>query len=809
MSNLDVSSEELRVDELTWREQEVLALLAERLSNREIADRLHLAESTVKDYVGNILSKLYVKNRRQAVERAKALGLLEGKREVAAGPPVNLPTEPTPFVGRRNELAGIKRRLQETRLLTLTGPGGIGKTRLALKAAREAADNFEDGVFFVPLAPIQSVEHLIQTIAEALKFPLATQEDPQHQLLRYLQKRQLLLVMDNFEHLLDGAGIVSQILQAAPAVKVLATSREMLNLQSETVFNVGGLAFPGRSDPFAPPDYDAIALFVQSAGKVRPGFKPSLDELEQIAKICQIVGGMPLAIELAAAWLHILNVDEIAEELEKGLDILASEVRDAPQRHRSIRAVFDHSWSLLDQAEQEIFPRLSVFRGGFTREAAQQVAGASLQVLAGLVSKSLLSHNPASGRLEIHELLRQYAREHLEQRPQTSTAAHEAHAAYYAGFMQQSWAGLKGSRQMQALAEIEADVENVRVAWRYELERRNTSQVWKFIYGLWHVYWIRSWYLSGTELFAQAAVTLQGVEDEESVALRALAIGLQGYFMAWLGIPERGYELAEQSVAILEQLNQPQALWLSYYSLSLNAYMCSRLTEQIEATDKIVKIAEVLEDPWLKAFTLFAPSMVALETEDYPEARRLAELNLSLYDEIGDVISVTMPLIILGHVALTSRDYEAAQSFYSRSLSISQGAGFNYSIQTSSKYLGKLLLSMGEYAQAEYHLRQCLKLSKEVGFIRDVINLLSEFARLRAAQGDPERAVELLGLVIQHPASDQARWLEGRIRDSATDLLAKIEGELPPEIYLSALERGQELELEEVVDGLLRAKPIS
>jgi len=240
MNNGYLSSDEVHVDDLTWREQEVLILLAERQTNREIADQLHLAESTVKDYVGKILSKLYVKNRRQAVERAKALGLLDRDRETTVRSPTNLPAEATPFVGRWYELVEIKRYLVETRLLTLTGPGGIGKTRLALKAGEEAADDFEDGTFFVSLAPIGSVEHIIQTIAEALKFPLATHEEPQHQLLRYLQKRQLLLVMDNFEHLLDGAGIISEILQAAPGVKVLATSREKLNLQSETIINVEG-----------------------------------------------------------------------------------------------------------------------------------------------------------------------------------------------------------------------------------------------------------------------------------------------------------------------------------------------------------------------------------------------------------------------------------------------------------------------------------------------------------------------------------------------------------------------------------------
>ena len=552
MNNGNFSGEDVYADDLTWREQDVLILLAERQTNREIAERLHLAESTVKDYVGKILIKLYVKNRREAVERAKALGLLDSDRITGGRPETNLPAEPTRFVGRRDELVEIRQHLVETRLLTLTGPGGIGKTRLASKAAEEAADDFEDGCTFVSLAPIRSVEHITQTIAEAVKFPIATHEDPQHQLLRYLRKRQLLLVMDNFEHLLDGAGIVSEILKAAPAVKILATSREKLNLQSETNLNIGGMDIPSQVGPEDPLNYDAITLFVQSGSKVHPGFAPSPDELEQITNICQTVQGLPLAIELAAAWLYILNVDEIAEELEKGLDILATEVRDAPERHRSIHAVFDHSWSLLHQTEQEIFMHLSVFRGGFTREAAQQVSGASLQQLAGLVNKSFLSHDPNSDRLEIHELLRQCAQERLEKTPETNISAQEAHAAYYAEFMRQRWGHLKGDRQMLALAEIEVDIENLRAAWRYYLDQGNAPQMWKFINSLWYVYWIRWWNHAGMELFAEAASALEGEEDEESATLQALAMAFQGHFMAWLGLSDQGYELAKESVEILQ-----------------------------------------------------------------------------------------------------------------------------------------------------------------------------------------------------------------------------------------------------------------
>ncbi|MGD1993269.1 MAG: LuxR C-terminal-related transcriptional regulator, partial [Anaerolineae bacterium] len=509
MNNHGLSSGDVQPEDLTWREREVLTLLAKRLTNREIAERLHLAESTIKDYVGKILSKLYVKNRRQAVERARVLGLLETGPSSSIRPPSNLPAEPTPFIGRGRELAQIRQRFPKTRLLTLTGPGGIGKTRLALKTAREASDEFEDGVFFVSLAPIRSVKDITQTVAEAVRFPLATHETPQHQLFRYLKKRQLLLVMDNFEHLLDGAGFVSEVLKAAPAVKILVTSRERLNLQGETVLAVGGMPFPDRAGSQDTQEYDAITLFKQRADRVRPGSDPSPVELAHISRICRIVQGMPLAIELAAAWLHILNVDEIAQELEKDLDILAAEVRDAPQRHRSIRAVFDHSWSLLDQSERQISMRLSVFRGGFTREAAQQVAGASLQQLARLVDKSLLRHDPDCGRLEVHELLRQYAQERLGETPEATASAQEAHADYYAEFMQQRWRHLKDGRQMLALAEIEADIENVRAAWRYLLDQKNAPRMWKFIKSLWQVYWIRWWNHAGMELFAEAVAALE------------------------------------------------------------------------------------------------------------------------------------------------------------------------------------------------------------------------------------------------------------------------------------------------------------
>lgn len=804
MNNGDLFEKEVLADDLTWREQEILILLAERQTNREIADQLHLAESTIKDYVGKIFSKLYVKNRREAVKRAKDLGLLDHDQEILVKPQTNLPAEPTPFVGRNVEIRGIRQQLGKTRLLTLTGPGGIGKTRLAMKAGEEAAAEFEDGCFFVPLAPIRSVDHIVQTIAEVVKFPLATHEDPQHQLLRYLENKQLLLIIDNFEHLLDGVGIVSTILLVAPGVKILATSREKLSLQSETIFNVAGMAYPDQVGSKDNKNYDAITLFVQSANKVRPGFNPSPKELDQITNSCQIVQGMPLAIELAAAWLQILTVHEIAEELDKGLDILETEIRDAPERHRSIRAVFDHSWSLLPQTEQEIFMLISVFRGGFTREAAHQVAGASLQQLVGLVNKSFLNHDPDTGRLEIHELLRQYAQEKLGEQTEASRSTQEAHAAYYAEFMQQRWEHLKGKRQLLALTEIEADIENVRAAWRYYLDQRNAPKMWMFINGLWQVYWIRGWYHAGMELFAEAT-RFQG-EEEESVALQALAMAHQAWFMSWLGLSEQGYELAKESVEILQQLNHPAALGFAYDSLFLNAFFLNRIAEESEAISIMLKIATEIDDKRLFTFALFGASMIALIKEDYTEAKRLAELSLNLNEEMGNVINSVFPLISLGHVAYARGEFQEARKSFQRCLKISKQIGFHWAIADSSKYLGKVDLSMGNVAEAEIYLVQSLKITDEIGFIRDTLILLFEFAQLQVALGNIEQATELLAFVIQHPTSDQFRWLDGHLCDSAKGLIAELEGELPQETYEAALERGQDLDLDEVIVDLVGPK---
>jgi predicted ATPase/tetratricopeptide (TPR) repeat protein len=717
-----------------------------------------------------------------------------------------LPAQPTAFIGREEELAETKQLLTNSRLLTLTGPGGIGKTRLALEVANDVLEQFSDGAYFVNLAAIREDGHIIQIVADAIEFPLSTQAEPEDQLLRHLKNRQLLLVMDNFEHLLDGASLVSTILQAAAGVKVLATSREKLELQGETTYAVAGLSYlnAGQSDRLD--GNDAIELFMQSARRAHPGFEPSAEDLEIATRICHMIQGMPLAIELATAWLDTLTLEEIADELQQSLDILSTEMRDVPDRHRSIRAAFDHSWSLINESEREVFRRLSVFRGGFARDAAHHVAGASLELLASLVGKSFVRHDPKLGRFEIHELMRQYAEERLEESYEGSLPAHEAHASYFASFMSSRWDHLRDGRQIAALEEIDADIENVRTAWRYCLEQMDASRLRMFIQSIRLLYTVRGWNYAGTELFSEAVEALdQSPDDEEAEALKALAMAYQGFFMAWLGLAEHGIELTRQGAAILRRLNRPVDLIFALNGVTLSAQYLNLQDEDEQAAREMVQIAKDTNDKWLEAFSLFPLSTALVQKQNFAEAGRFAEQCLAISEEIGDSIISSFALSALGAVAFNLSEYGKARDYWLRQFDESVHLSYRWAIENSSKYLGHVALAMNETEKAEAYFQESLRIAEEIGLGRDIINLLFEFARVRVAQDRKEQAVELLMLVLQHPASRQGRFGEGLIQESAQNLLDELLNEVPPDTYAEAIKPGKGMDLDEVVADLIEA----
>jgi predicted ATPase/DNA-binding SARP family transcriptional activator len=736
-------------------------------------------------------------------------------------PPHHLPSQATPFIGRETALDGLQQRLAdpEVRLITIIGPGGIGKSRLALALAErqlrprppatQPATSFADGVYFISLAPISSAETIAQTIAEGVAFALSSAEEPAVQLLTYLRHKQMLLVLDNFEHLLAGSELVSQILQAAAGVKILITSRERLNLANETLWPISGLNFAKLASVDEALAYDAVRLFMQRARLVRPDFALRAEELPHLERILQAVWGMPLAIELAASWLNMLSMAEIASELSHSLDLLESELRDTPGRHRSMRLVFDRSWERLDAEQQVLFKTLAIFRGGFTREAARQVTGASLRMLAGLVNKSLLTSQPDTGRYELHELLRQYALEQLASDPAAKAAAQQAHAAYYAAFMQQSWADLRSSQQQAALAELEQDIENIRGAWRYWLAERNSAELLKFMDSFWFVHEIRGWHHAGIALFAEAAAQPRPVPgDDAAMLVRGKALGYAGYYTGIVGNPERGWALSQAALAIIRPLEQPEALEYALLSAALNSVYLGDLNRLYEAAQEWGQIGQAIGDRWGTAMSFNFLTTALSGRQGLAEGREKIDLSLQIFgQEIGEYLGLTWAALVRGQLALRQGAYAEAKTFFERSLNAAQALNYRRTTQQSYDNLGDVAFYLGEVEQAERYFRLSLEVSEETGQTREMLGTLYDLARVWAAQGNQAEAVEVLAVVLHHPLSILPLFLrtEGTIlREAAERFRSSLEADLAPETYQAAWARGLALQLEAVVANLLR-----
>jgi DNA-binding SARP family transcriptional activator/predicted ATPase len=430
-------------------------------------------------------------------------------------PSHNLPAPLTRFVGRKNELDNIGTRLRDPtcRLLSLVGSGGVGKSRLAQEIAAAQREQYPDGVFFIPLAQIESAEAIVSTVARTIGCPLFDQLDPDQQLQTYLRDRQMLLILDNLEHLLVSAEArpvatwLVDLLKSTATVTILVTSRVRLKVSSEEVFEIAGMDYPANTANDDLPKYGSVRLFVQAARRTQPAFSPTPEALQQIARICGLVQGVPLALLLAASWMEILAPADIAAAVEGNLDFLKTNWRDVPRRHRSLRAVFDHSWRLMSGQEQQLFLRLSVFRGGFTHQAAQAVADVPLPMLLSLVDKSLLART-SIGHYELHDLLRQFATEKLEQIPGLRNDAHSRHCTYYLTALQTWGVALRTVSLQAALNDMEDELENGLEAWRWAVDQQAWAQLEPALDGLCLFFLLRSRYQEGQFVCRQTAEKL-------------------------------------------------------------------------------------------------------------------------------------------------------------------------------------------------------------------------------------------------------------------------------------------------------------
>ncbi len=628
----------------------------------------------------------------------------------------NLPEYTIPLVGRASEITTICMRLNQPdcRMLTLVGPGGIGKTRLAVEGAQQQVSNFSDGVYFVALQPVASVDNIVPTIANAIVFEFTEGTDLTAQLNEYLRDQQLLLVLDNCEHLLAGAGLFAELLNNAPYLKLLVTSREALNLRDEWLYHVDGLPFPEGEADVKAGTFAAIELFVEHATRMRHDFSLNA-ERDHVLRICQLVQGMPLGIELAATGLRRLPCVEIARELQRGLDILQTNLHDMPDRHQSMRAVFDHSWKLLSAAERNVLMGLSVFRGGFRREAAEQVVGASLDVLLRLVEKSMLRVSSA-GRYDMHELLRQYAEECLGEMPEYEKIARDQHSSYYCEFMDHPIGDFLGKDNRHTLKEIDAEIDNVRAAWHRAIEQHQAEYLHKAALGLFWYTYLRKWHEEGEEAIRQALAMLRTVEPN-----RANRIAL-GYLLIWratldLALRVDGRMLArrfaEESVSILRPLDVPRELGLALHILGWSASVPGNFNRANRLLEEAVELYNETSQYEFQAMAVGRLAENAEHVGDYQASEIWHERSLKLARQTGSHETIAMELGGLGNFARLRGQYGRSQRLLEECLFVAQAAGLLRSKVFALHKLGELAQSTGQLDLARSYFEESLHLSAE------------------------------------------------------------------------------------------------
>jgi predicted ATPase/DNA-binding SARP family transcriptional activator len=726
------------------------------------------------------ISQLY-----QAIRENKAPPL---PSRTAPVPSHNLPLQPTPFIGREEELLEIGQLLDRAscRLLTLSGPGGIGKTRLALEAAAQRTRAFSHGVYFVPLAHLSSTDLLVPAIAESLRFSFHGGADPKAQLLNYLREKEMLLLLDNFEHLLDGDGtdLLVDILSSVPRVKLLVTSRERLNLQWEWPFEVRGLRFPQDDEAVAPEEYSAIRLFLQSARRAHAGFALSEAEKPFVVRICRSLEGMPLGIELAVAWVEVLSCQRIAQEIERNLNFLITSRRDVPERHRSLQAAFKHSWELLSADDRSVLSRLSVFRSGFRGEAAEHVAGASPMHLSALMHKSFLRRSP-TGRYEMLEVLRQYAEDKLQQSSQTWNETHDRHCEYYVGFLHRREERLKGEKQQQALDEIVEEIDNVRAVWRWAVAHRMQAQIEKSAESLYRFYEMRSWFFEGEEVFGQAAHALEGAEEAEIDALLAQVRTRQGWFCLKLSRFEEGRELLGASLSALRRLAIPGETALALNHLGFATAMLGDFDAAARLFQESITIFRAIGDPVGMASSLNNIGIVALMQRRHAEAKLLLRESLAIREDSGNLTGMVDSLTNLGLVAETLGEYDEAKRIHQKCLGICIEIDDRWGIANSLCNLAFSLCALGEDWAARRCFRESLQIAVDLQAVDLILEDLIGIATLQSEAGEKEQAVELVACALSHPA------MSGKAKERAEQLLSSLESQLTPQTFVMAQDRGK------------------
>jgi diguanylate cyclase (GGDEF)-like protein len=600
--------------------------------------------------------------------------------------PHNLSTPPMRLVGRARELQQIKGYLDQGVPVTLVGPGGIGKTRLAVQAATEVVEHYEHGAWFVSLADITSVDQMVYAIAAALHIPLTGHVTPRQHLLDTLRRRRLLLVVDNLEHLHDGVAVLEAIVTHAPTVQLLLTSREPTMLRGEVIIEVEGLSIPAPSAEQHQLSSLSSRLFKQIVEQRGEVIEP--EDYPYVNQICRLVGGMPLGIELAAAWIKLFTCQEIASQLAEGGDLL--HVIPHGKQRGSLRGVFDYFWRQLSTDEQRVVRKLGVFRGGFDREAASRIAGASPFLLAALVDKAFLLR-ATTGRYSLHKLLQQYAESHLDAAPEDRAAVHLAHAAYYDMVAERAQQFITSTEQVEWLDRLEAEHDNFRTALAWARDNNHGEYGVQLVARLGHFWRVRGHCSEGRAWIDQ----LWKPEATPSPAsIRALR---------WAGVlaQEQGdYELARASL------------------------------------EQYVSVARHTGDNASVADGLGYLGWITSVQGDYERANALLREGLELARQLDEPVTLLHLLNNLGEVTHRQGDDTASHAYYTESLGLARAMGDRHEISESLLGLGNAAHSWGKLDEAQARYEECLNVARALNQRRRIGESLGNLALIAFARGD-------------------------------------------------------------------------
>jgi diguanylate cyclase (GGDEF)-like protein len=720
--------------------------------------------------------------------------------------PNNLPAPLSDFVGRENQLQQLKKSLQNDWLVSVVGPGGIGKTRLAVQAARESLENFPNGVFLVYLAAFQDVSLTIPAIADALHFTFSGPEKPEEQLLQFLHSKEMLLVLDSFRYSLESNLLLDTLRKRAPGVRLLVTANEPLGLPGETVFELEGLPTPLAETLEESQLSVATQLFLSCARRTRPDFKLDEQNSQSVVEICRIVDGMPLGIELAASWVGSFSPEEIARYIETTVGFLATEHLAVSERHRSLLNIFDSFCSLLSESELSILRQLSVFRGGFGSNAARQVAGASPFYLDGLAAKANLRRLPL-GRYELHSLWWQYAREKLLDYPQEQREVLNRHSLYFAQFVQQREHLLTGSRQ--ALEEITAEIANLRAAWEWSVHNLRLSNLDMASRGMAQYFTLVGLFQEGEAFFAQGVHFLesaleQGNEfrkpEEQHSAWRLLGwlLVFRASFLKELGRSGAAPDLLQQALEIALQYGDPylEALALLEWGRALMVQDLAAARDRVEQALQALsadheierKIAASLSINFIESIEASCYrvlGILAARSDSLGVARDYFERALKIQHRLGNLDDESNLLNNLGLLADMEGRRQAAREYFLQSLENKRMLGNLSGAAKALHNLGLVASHLGDYSQARKHLEEALAIWRDTGNWSSEGKTLNDLGDIALRQGYLLRSIQYQEQALSIHMRSGNKSGQGEASESLGDVFLHVGDFDKAEQYLS------------------------